>query len=46
MNKRINWVLGALLALCLLLGGVLGALAEEKKDDVVGDLLRYAGGKA
>ena len=42
MNKRINWVLGALLALCLLLGGVLGALAEqEEKPDVVGDLLRY-----
>ena len=41
MNKQINKFIAALLALCLLLGGALGALAEQDKPDVVGDLLRY-----
>ena len=41
MKKRIYKIVAALLALCLPLGGMAGALAEEGKADVVGDLLRY-----
>ena len=41
MMKHIEKTVAALLALCLLLSAAFGALAEEKKDDVVGDLLRY-----
>ncbi len=41
MKKQINKLVAALLALCLLLGGALGALAEQENPDVVGDLLRY-----
>ena len=41
MKKRIYKIVAALLALCLPLGGALGALAEQDKPDVVGDLLRY-----
>ena len=37
-RNRINRAVAALLALCLLAGG---ALAEQDKPDVVGDLLRY-----
>ena len=41
MKKWIYMIVAALLALCLPLGGMAGALAEEGKADVVGDLLRY-----
>lgn len=41
MLKQRNKTIASLLALCLLLGGALGALAEQDKSDVVGDLLRY-----
>ena len=41
MGKTINKTIAALLALCLLLGGAFGALAEQDKTDVVGDMLRY-----
>jgi len=41
MKKQIYKLVAALLALCLLLGGALGALAEQEKTDVVGDVLRY-----
>ena len=41
MKKRVYKFVAALLALCLPLGGALGALAEQDKPDVVGDLLRY-----
>ena len=41
MNKRIYRIVAALLALCLPLVAALGALAEQDKADVVGDLLRY-----
>ena len=39
MNKK--RIVAALLALCLMLCGALGALAEQEKPDVVEDLLRY-----
>ena len=41
MKKRIYKFVAALLALCLPLGSMPGALAEQDKPDVVGDLLRY-----
>ena len=41
MKKRIYKIIAALLALCLPLAGMAGALAEEDKPDVIGDLLRY-----
>jgi len=41
MAKMINKAIAALLALCLMLGGGLGALAEQDNPDVVGDVLRY-----
>jgi hypothetical protein len=41
MAKTINKAIAALLALCLLLGGAFGALAEQGDTDVVGDMLRY-----
>ena len=41
MSKRIHKTVAALLALCLLLGGAFGALAEQDSPDVVGDVLRY-----
>ncbi len=42
MKKHIKNTVAALLALCLLLCGAFGALAEQdNKEDVVGDLLRY-----
>jgi len=41
MKRNIKSLAATLLALCLLLGGTLGALAEQDKADVVGDLLRY-----
>ena len=41
MKRNIKSLTAMLLALCLLLGGTLGALAEQDKSDVVGDVLRY-----
>ena len=41
MARTINKAIAALLALCLLLGGAFGALAEQDDSDVVGDVLRY-----
>ncbi len=41
MQKAMQKAVAALLALCLVLGGAFGALAEQDKSDVVGDVLRY-----
>ena len=41
MIKKINKMMAVLLALCLLPGSIPGALAEQDRPDVVGDLLRY-----
>ena len=41
MTRTINKAIAALLALCLLLGGAFGALAEQGDSDVLGDVLRY-----